>query len=516
MLSKINPIEVFPWNRNFETGIPLVDEQHKKLVELLNRLAIAIAYDTGDLAMNQVFDELAEYAKYHFDAEEAIWKPAFFADEWFTGHQGSHESFIAKVAEFRQKIASSADGDLHHQVLRFLIHWLAYHILDNDMRMAKALHGMEQGLDLPRAKLRANEEMSGSVQVFIETLLSMYEDLSSRTLDLVGERVKRSKVEEALKASQQEERAFSDAVISAIPGLVYVYDDQLRLKRWNKGYEVLGYSDTELKGKNILEFFLESRRPEIIQGLEALKRGQPAGVEAYALKKDGSEAPYFFSAVPVELDGKNCFLGVGIDISQLKQIEAALIESRSSHEEAQRLAHLGHWKLNHLTAEVFWSDEASRIFELDPRKFKPSFATILACIHPDDQSLIETSFRNVTPDNPSFELTFRLAFANGRMKSVRMSAIVAFDSQGQPLESVGTVHDITANVLAEQELEKKVHRVKKCPDRHRHGGEPGDGSARPLYQWTPTAGCENRSCDCPETRSGGAPNRRIAPGRYRA
>ena len=50
-------LEIFPWNENFETGIPLVDEQHKTLISLLNTLVAHLAYQADAPTLNAVFDE---------------------------------------------------------------------------------------------------------------------------------------------------------------------------------------------------------------------------------------------------------------------------------------------------------------------------------------------------------------------------------------------------------------------------------------------------------------------------
>ena len=68
-----NAFEIFPWNRNFETGIDDIDQQHKVLVNILNRLAWHFASDTSELTPDQILDELLTYAAFHFEYEEAIW-----------------------------------------------------------------------------------------------------------------------------------------------------------------------------------------------------------------------------------------------------------------------------------------------------------------------------------------------------------------------------------------------------------------------------------------------------------
>ncbi|MDD4907273.1 MAG: hemerythrin family protein, partial [Methylobacter tundripaludum] len=90
-------VEVFPWNKNFEVGVPLIDEQHQKLVELLNVLAGHLAYQSDIPTLNNVFNDLAEYAIYHFQAEERIWHSFFPEDAWETKHKDDHRRFLTTV-----------------------------------------------------------------------------------------------------------------------------------------------------------------------------------------------------------------------------------------------------------------------------------------------------------------------------------------------------------------------------------------------------------------------------------
>ncbi len=68
-----NSIDIFLWNNNFNTGLPKVDEQHQKLIQLLNSLASHIAFQSDIQKLSVIFDELVDYADYHFKTEEAIW-----------------------------------------------------------------------------------------------------------------------------------------------------------------------------------------------------------------------------------------------------------------------------------------------------------------------------------------------------------------------------------------------------------------------------------------------------------
>lgn len=195
--------EVFPWGKNFETGIALIDEQHRQLVNLLNRLAAHLAQRASEVVLNQVFDDLAAYADYHFKAEEDVWQSYFGQDPWFADHQHVHEGFIGKVMGLKQQETAKTLDDVVGKIVKFLTHWLAFHILDTDRRMAKVVLALQCGYSLEQAKKRADEEMSGAMRVLIDTVFTMYDSLSSRTMELMREKAARRQAEEALKASEE-------------------------------------------------------------------------------------------------------------------------------------------------------------------------------------------------------------------------------------------------------------------------------------------------------------------------
>ena len=68
----LNTIEIFPWNRNFETGLAEVDAQHRRLVALLNTLVSHLTVQADAPTLNAIFDELSDYAVSHFTSEEQI------------------------------------------------------------------------------------------------------------------------------------------------------------------------------------------------------------------------------------------------------------------------------------------------------------------------------------------------------------------------------------------------------------------------------------------------------------
>ncbi len=200
--------EIFPWDKNFETGIDIVDEQHKQLVHLLNRLAAHLANRSEEIVINDIFSELASYADYHFKSEEELWDKYLGNDDWNINHHQTHASFMDEVVAIKENKDKKPLDEVIYDIVSFLSKWLAYHILDSDKRLAIAVKNIISGIDIEQAKIHANEEMSGSMKVIVNTVLTMYNTLSTRTLDLMREKSLRQEAEKALKKAKEDaERA---------------------------------------------------------------------------------------------------------------------------------------------------------------------------------------------------------------------------------------------------------------------------------------------------------------------
>lgn len=131
----------------------------------------------------------------------------------------------------------------------------------------------------------------------------------------------RKQKDETLKA----ERDFSNAVLNSMPGALYHFDSQMRLRRWNENMErVTGYSATELEGMPVLTFFPEEQRRQVAARLADVVEKGETRVEADFLLKDGRRIPYLFTGVTFEQDGRPGLLGIGLDIEERKRIEDAL------------------------------------------------------------------------------------------------------------------------------------------------------------------------------------------------
>ncbi len=228
----MNSIDIFPWDDNFNTGLATVDEQHRKLVQLLNDLASHVAFRADIPELGLIFDELAAYTVYHFETEEGIWHEYLAGEQAETDHLATHASFVAEVIRFKSALGSTAQHELAEKALGFLARWLASHILETDRHMAYMVLALQAGLPLAAAKTRAKEQMGGATRALIDIILSIYSSLSANTLRLMREMSERRESELAAKKAHA---LLQEAVSNVAIGFT-IYDEKDCLVACNEAY----------------------------------------------------------------------------------------------------------------------------------------------------------------------------------------------------------------------------------------------------------------------------------------
>ncbi len=133
-----------------------------------------------------------------------------------------------------------------------------------------------------------------------------------------------------------------------------------------------------------------------------------------------------------------------------KQAEAALLESESRLEEAQRLGHLGSWNWDLLTGTMSWSEELYRIHGVEPGFHKPSFEDCLNRVHPEDRTEMKALVTQALADQKPFSHEFRILLPTGEVRILFNQSEVLIDGQGRAANMIGACLDITTRKLEEQ------------------------------------------------------------------
>jgi hemerythrin-like metal-binding protein len=225
-------IDVFPWDDNFNIGLPEVDAQHRRLVVLINRLVSHVAFGLDKLELDKIFDELVAYTDYHFTTEEAVWHEYLAGDAEEEGHLRGHGEFVTSLFRLKTEQAGKSEADSTGDTLDFLVRWLVAHILESDRHAANIVLGRQAGLSLADAKARAKEQMSGTNRAMIDIILSIYGTLSRNTLRLMRELSQHQQVETRLKENEEIFRSAIDVINEAF----VIYDPEDRLLYCNDKY----------------------------------------------------------------------------------------------------------------------------------------------------------------------------------------------------------------------------------------------------------------------------------------
>jgi hemerythrin len=127
-------MEIMVWSERLATGIEEIDNQHKRIVTLVNQLH-KIKQSGNFVAIGEVIEEMVDYALSHFAFEEEIMEAANYR---FRGaHKRVHDLFVRKIPEFQKRFA--AGENISDELHRMLVRWLYNHISNEDQGYVKSI-----------------------------------------------------------------------------------------------------------------------------------------------------------------------------------------------------------------------------------------------------------------------------------------------------------------------------------------------------------------------------------------
>jgi hemerythrin len=119
------------WNDNMSVGIPSIDEQHKKLVGMLNELSDAMKVGKDKEVLGPILDGLINYTATHFKYEEDLFDKTRYPEAFV--HKREHEALVKQVLDIQSKYKAGAFA-LSIEVGDFLKKWLTNQILGTDKK----------------------------------------------------------------------------------------------------------------------------------------------------------------------------------------------------------------------------------------------------------------------------------------------------------------------------------------------------------------------------------------------
>lgn len=122
------------WSDDLNTGIAVIDGQHRRIVDMINELYVAQQEGARE-GVALVIEELVDYTTSHFAFEEAMLEEAGYV---FTkAHKRVHDIFIKRVDDYRARFKQGED--VSDELRSLLGRWLFGHIRNDDQNYVAAV-----------------------------------------------------------------------------------------------------------------------------------------------------------------------------------------------------------------------------------------------------------------------------------------------------------------------------------------------------------------------------------------
>jgi len=206
----------------------------------------------------------------------------------------------------------------------------------------------------------------------------------------------------------------------------------------------------------------EDRQRVIQHQFAAREKAVPGQIVFRLLRRDGEVRWISHTCQPL-FDPDGHYIGIrgsNSDVTERERMDRALKESAYILSEAQRMAHIGSWELDMIRNRLTWSEETYRIFEIDSAGFGASYEAFLELVHPDDRASVEEAYARSVRDRTPYEIVHRLRMKDGRIKHVHERCETVCDADNRPIRSIGTVQDISEQILAEEILRESEEKFK--------------------------------------------------------
>ncbi len=249
--------------------------------------------------------------------------------------------------------------------------------------------------------------------------------------------------------------------LNIVGNIVLALDKQFKIAFLNKkGYEILGYHEGELQGKNWEAVLPPEERKEIRKFFDDWVQGKsimPVHHENDVVTKSGKKR--IISWYNTELkDEKGQLFGTlssGEDITERKKAEKELEESKERLEVAQRIAHVGSWEYFVTNNEALWSKELFHIFGLKPKPKAPNIAEYSKLIHPDDLKKVVARMDKLLTEGrlgETISFDYRITKPDGSIRYLHTERMVKeVNEEGKASRIVGIDQDITERKVSEEE-----------------------------------------------------------------
>ena len=279
--------------------------------------------------------------------------------------------------------------------------------------------------------------------------------------------------EELLKQKEKVEK-----YLNIVGNVVVALDSDGTITLLNrKGYEILGYKEGELVGKDWFETCLpKENKEEVKRFLKALMKGQVEPFEQHensVLTRNGEKRTVsWYNCVLKDDDGKIIgTLSSGEDITERNKTLEVLEKNEESLRLALKAAGAGVWNHDFLEKESTWSPELYAVHGVRQGCLETSRESWLKHVHPEDRSRTNNEIWDSIENKRDFNVEYRTVWPDGTRHWINEKGRTYYDGEGRPLRMIGISTDITERKNVEESLRNSERKLGMMNEKLRVVGE---------------------------------------------
>ena len=119
------------WEEKYSVGIISIDEQHKKIIDIINRIIAAKELDDNTKEITEILNEMAAYSHEHFKTEETHMIEFKYPEYQY--HKEEHIDFSLRTLAYQSRVITG-DNRVANAILEYLKSWLVNHIQKTDKK----------------------------------------------------------------------------------------------------------------------------------------------------------------------------------------------------------------------------------------------------------------------------------------------------------------------------------------------------------------------------------------------
>ncbi len=255
------------------------------------------------------------------------------------------------------------------------------------------------------------------------------------------------------------------SLMEGVPDAVFVHNRDGAILFVNQvACQRMGYSRSELLSMNTKDIDAPEFADAYPDRIERQFREGRYACEGEHITRDGQRIPVDINTSVIQFRKQPAILSVARDIRGRREAQRALQESERRLREAQEIAKLGRWELDHDTGRLWWSETIYRMLGLDPDTTDPLYETFLSLVHPEDRTWVDRAFRDSVAKRKPYDVIHRMKLPDGTILYAREVCRTEYDAQGKPVLSVGTVQDVTESHRAKELARESEARYRQLFD----------------------------------------------------